>query len=90
MKLRSYKNLKGSWTKWGGARGGAVDCNQYDEVHGAFYCQTCGKENPPEITGYKVQLYDKEYIKVCGVCLFKGFQKVLDKRIEEEEDFFAK
>lgn len=87
MKFRSYKQLKGSWTKYGGARGGAIDVNQYGERCGKFYCQSCGKENPPEINGYKVEFEKKEYIKVCAVCYFSDFRKILNERLKKEENF---
>lgn len=72
MKPKSMKGLTGGWSKYGGRRFDALD-SQNEEKRDYWYCQTCGQIQPRELSAYKKQLPDGDYIRVCAGCMGTGY-----------------
>ncbi len=66
----TYKadGLSGHWTKWGGGVMGVIQ----DELDPIWVCQSCGQEQPKDLTPYKYQFPENEWIRVCATCYHDG------------------
>ena len=58
----------GNWTKWGGARQDAYQ----EEIADQWYCQSCNTAQPKELTPFKYEYPENEYLRVCAVCFATG------------------
>lgn len=56
------KNLKKSWSKWGGINLGI------DKIEGNWYCQACNEEQPEAIEPFLFPMTDREFIRICAKC----------------------
>lgn len=63
------KGVTGYWSKWGGGIKTPYK-NQFSPVEESWRCQSCGKEMPKEISPFLYEYPEKEYIRVCPICLF--------------------
>lgn len=52
------------WTKWGGGRKGMVQ-----EKNPVWFCQSCRKEFPEEVTSFMFPIYNREFGRICQSCL---------------------
>ena len=54
----------GHWSKWGGSR---MDLVQ--ELTNIWHCQSCRSPQPRDLTPYKYEYPQGEYLRVCGPCI---------------------
>lgn len=83
IEKKSYKGQTGFWTKWGGRRYSLAD-NQYGEVEDIWYCASCTQSQPKELSPYKFEYPEGEYIRVCAQC-FANACRSLYKRLQKNE-----
>lgn len=76
------KGMSGTWSKHGGSRLSAVK----EEVQERWNCQSCGKLQPKILSPYLWELDDKEFIRVCAICLAQDCAP-LKKRLERGDSF---
>lgn len=75
----SYKGITGQWTKWGGRRYGLVADRHDSEVPNIWYCQSCNDPQPNDLSPFKFEYPEGEYIRVCAICLSNGCEKLLER-----------
>lgn len=73
-KKSSYvsRGSTGHWTKWGGARQDLIQ----SELAEIWMCQSCGRQQPKELTPYRYEYPTKEYLRVCAICLAEGCEEL--------------
>lgn len=71
--------LTGYWSKWGGVRQSVVK----DEIETEWFCQSCTSVFPVELTPYRYEYPQGEYIRVCAACLNNDCE-CLKKRTAQE------
>lgn len=81
--VTSFKGLTGHWTKWGGRRYDLVADRQDSIVPEIWSCQSCADQQPFEITPFKYEYPEGEYIRVCAICYADNCEKLF-KRLENE------
>ena len=61
-----YKStgMSGHWTKWGGAIKDVIQ----EDLSDIWYCQLCGTEQPKDLTPYKHEYPEGEWIRICSNC----------------------
>lgn len=59
------KNLRRSWSKYGGINIGL------SKSEGVWYCQICKEEQPEEIEPYLFPMTDREFLRICSKCEHK-------------------
>lgn len=77
---KSYKGLTGFWSKWGGARSG-VATNQWGDagVDDEWFCQSCNAPQPPQLSPFRFEYPDREFIRVCAVCYAEQCIKLFER-----------
>ena len=75
-----FKGLTGGWTKWGGRRYELISDRMDSELPDIWSCQSCGSQQPKELSPYKYEYPEKEYIRVCAEC-FANHCEILKKRL---------
>ena len=78
----SYKGLTGHWTKYGGRVYDPI--GRQDEDFSNWYCQSCHREMTEEMPPYMYEFPEKEYIRVCAICVSNDC-KTLKIRMEISE-----
>ncbi len=59
------KNLKRSWSKYGGIKLGV------ENIEDKWYCQICRAEQPLEIEPFLFPMTDREFLRICSSCEHK-------------------
>jgi hypothetical protein len=59
-----YGKKSGKWTKYGGSIGGLVK----EAIQDVWYCQTCGREMPKEISPFLFEVFTDDFLRICGIC----------------------
>ena len=70
MANRVNTGTHGSWSKYGGGRGGNQSSTNSD-----WYCQRCAKHQEIGTIAFLDEVLPGEYIKVCGECILKTQRK---------------
>lgn len=89
-KTIKLKNLRNSWSKWGG--GGIGLENRTPE----WNCQICGEHQPKQIDPFVFPLNDREFLRICPKCQHKKIKlnvvtyeiMVMVCREKKEEDLY--
>lgn len=76
----SQKGLTGGWSKYGGARQHVIKT----AIGKTWYCQSCGKERPKDMSPFLYQLQQGDYIRVCASCLHEGVVIIEERRVDFE------
>lgn len=66
-----WKNIRG-WTKWAGANNGLYSIT--DE----WFCQACTEKQTSELPSYLIKIKDKEYARICSVCVNIAIHKKIN------------
>lgn len=80
MNKPSQKGLTGGWSKYGGARQHVIKT----KIAKKWYCQSCGKERPKEMTPFLYEFVEGDHIRICATCLHDGVIILSHKRIQIE------
>ena len=59
------KNLRRSWSKWGGINLGL------EKLEDKWFCQICKEEQPLAIEPYLFPMTDREFLRICSKCEYK-------------------
>ncbi len=78
VEKKSYKGLTGHWSKWGGRRMSVIE-SQNAEITDTWTCQSCGHEQPKEMSPMKYEYPENEYIRVCSVCYFTNCNTLFER-----------
>lgn len=62
---RGRSGTTGYWDKYGGRRMSLFQPKIVD----TWYCQSCNIPQPKELPPYMVEYPEKEYIRVCAICI---------------------
>lgn len=76
----NLKGKTGHWSKWGG---GAENLFQ-EQIIGHWYCQSCGEEQPEELSPLVMKYDDETNLRVCPFCFETNAAKARERAKEIE------
>jgi hypothetical protein len=62
------KNLRKSWSKYGGIKLGL------EKIEENWFCQICRQEQPKQIEPFLFPMTDREFLRICPSCEYKKLQ----------------
>lgn len=78
VEKKSYKGLTGHWSKWGGRRMSIIE-SQNAVIDDTWVCQSCGHDQPKEISPFKFEYPEHEYLRVCSICYFTNCNTLFER-----------
>lgn len=67
MSTKEENKKKFGWSKYGGGNHATARMNIASDVK-VWYCQCCRAEIPRAMTPYLIEIFEREYARICWSC----------------------